>query len=375
MREYAQAFVDWLACATRGREEPAARAALELDDAVVHAGVAGHVLDFDDTYLPGLAHLSAPVAPAVLVLGAGLERSVGDVLAAYSEGFEAMGAIARASHPALYDRGWHPTAVCGGAGAGVAAARLLDAERDSAMAIALLRAGGLRAAFGSHGKSLQVGLAAATGVQAARLAAGGARVPLGEAARGFREATGGSYALPAGELAIRENWIKAWPCCLQTHGAIEAAGRAGHRPELTVTVHPVSLQAAAYGPRPEDGLQAKFSIPYLVAFTLLHGPPRVEDFDAVDPDACALAEHIAVRTDAGLLESECVLHAGGEEIARVKAALGSPQRPMDADALRAKLTSLAGEELADAFDDLDRPAADLLELSGLGRPAPVDSPR
>jgi 2-methylcitrate dehydratase PrpD len=366
MREYALALVDWLACAARGREEPAARAALALDEPAVHAGVAGHVLDFDDTYLPGIAHLSAPVAPVALVLGAELGRSVGDVLAAYAEGFEAMGAIARASHPALYDRGWHPTAVCGGAGAAVAAAGLLKADRDSAEAIALLRAGGVRAAFGSHGKSLQVGLAAATGLQAARLAAGGARVPLAEAVRGFEEVTGGRYAAPAAEPAVRENWIKAWPCCLQTHGAIEAASRVRDRRELAVSVHPVSLQAAAYGPRPKDGLQAKFSIPYLTAFTLLYGPPRVESFDEVDPDACALAERIEVRSDPGLLESECVLSEGGREIARVEAALGSPQRPMDAGALREKVAGLAGASLADALDDLERPAAELLERAGLG---------
>jgi 2-methylcitrate dehydratase PrpD len=363
------AFVDWLACAARGRAEPAARTAEELGDPVVHAGTAGHVLDFDDTYLPGIAHLSAPVAPVALVLGAELGRPAGEVVEAYAEGFEAMGAVARASHPALYDGGWHPTAVCGGAGAAVAAARLLQADRDSAVAIALLRASGLRAAFGSHGKSLQVGLAAGSGLQAARLAAAGARVPLAEAASGFVEATGGRYAAPGDELAIPHNWIKAWPCCLQTHGAIEAASRAREsgaiEAALTVTVHPVSLQAAAYGPRPEDGLQAKFSIPYLTAFTLLYGAPRVESFDRVEQDACALAERIEVRTDRGLLESECVLEADGDEVARVEAALGSPQRPMDAEALRDKVVGLAGERLADALDDLDRPAAELLELAGL----------
>jgi 2-methylcitrate dehydratase PrpD len=362
---YALALVDWLACAARGRREPAARAARELEDPVVYAGVAGHVLDFDDTYLPGIAHLSAPVAPGALVLGAELGRTAGEVLEAYAEGFEAMGAIARASHPALYDRGWHPTAVCGGVGAAVAAARLLGGDRDGAVAIALLRASGLRAAFGSHGKSLQVGLAAATGYQAARLAAAGARVPLAAAARGFEEVTGGRYAAPGDEPAVSRNWIKAWPCCLQTHGAIEAATRVDERRGLTVTVHPVSRQAAAYGPRPADGLQAKFSIPYLTAFTLLHGPPQVESFDEVDPDACALAEGIEVRTDPRLLESECVLAADGREVARVRAALGSPERPMDADALRAKVTDLAGPALADALGDRERPAGELLELAGL----------
>jgi len=361
---YALAFVDWLACAARGRAEPAARAAETLGDPVIHAGAAGHVLDFDDTYLPGIAHLTAPVAPVALVTAAELDCSAAEMLDAYADGFEAMGAIARASHPALYDRGWHPTAVCGGAGAAVAAARLFEADRDAAVAIALLRASGLRAAFGSHGKSLQVGMAASTGLQAARLAAGGARVPLAEAARGFAEATCGRYAEPGDEAAIEENWIKAWPCCLQTHGAIEAASQVRDRRALTVIVHPVSLQAAAYGPRPDDGLQAKFSIPYLTAFTLLHGPPRVESFDEVDPGACDLAERLEVRTDTDLLESECVLQADGAEIARVEAALGSPQRPMDPDALRRKVRELAGESLANALHDLDRPAAELLELAG-----------
>jgi 2-methylcitrate dehydratase PrpD len=400
---YRVAFLDWLACAARGAREPAAMAARALGDPVAFAGTAGHVLDFDDTYLPGIAHLSAPTAPAALVVGAELGRSVGDALGAYEAAFEGMGALARASHPAHYDRGWHPTAACGGVGAAVAAARLLDAPPEHAVALALLGAGGLRAAFGSHGKSLQVGLAAASGVRAARLAAAGARVPLAAVARGWEETTGGAYAEPdPGRRAIDENWIKAWPCCLQTHGAIEAAAAlrereaagavlrgkaaaavrqgeagaaAGERPprarrrqgpaELTVTVHPVSLQAAAVGPEPADGLQAKFSIPYLTAYTLLHGPPDVESFAGVDAAAVERAKRIEVRPDRSLLESEFVLSEGEEEIARVRAALGSPAKPMDAAALRAKVEGLAGEELVAALDDLDRPAVDLLALAGL----------
>jgi hypothetical protein len=77
------------------------------------------------------------------------------------------------------------------------------------------------------------------------------------------------------------------------------------------------------------------------------------------------ARGIEVRTDSALLESEFVLHDGNEEIARVRAALGSPARPMDADALRAKVERLGGAELARALDDLDRPATELLELAGL----------
>jgi 2-methylcitrate dehydratase PrpD len=320
------------------------------------------VLDFDDTYLPGIAHLSAPVAPAALALGAHQGASFRDVLDAYADGFEAMGALAAASHPALYDRGWHPTAVCGAIGAAVAAARLLGASADTAAGLAALRAGGLRAAFGSDGKSLQVGLAAATGVTAARLAAAGATVPHERVAAAWRDAYGGEWAGADDDArAVARNWIKAWPCCLQTHGAIECAERVrgGGVPAgpLVVLAHPVSRQAAGYDDV-DTPLQAKFSIPYTTAFTLLHGGPRVDDFAAVDADARELAARITVRTDRALGESEFALLAGDEELARVDAARGSPEHPLGPDALRAKVHDLAG----DRFDDLGdgTPAAEVL---------------
>jgi len=365
--DYAAAFLDWLGCAAGGVDERAALAAGELGDPVLRAATAGHVLDFDDTYLPGIAHLSAPTAPAALVVGAGIGVSIGQALEAYAAGFEAMGALARASHPALYDRGLHPTAACGALGAAVATARLTGAPAATSAAIALLGTGGLRAAFGTDGKSLQVGLGAAAGVRAARLAAAGARVGLEAAARGFEQATGGTYAEPdPAERAIDANWIKAWPCCLQTHGSIEAALllRGADAWPVAVVVHPVSLQAAGVGPRPEDGLQAKFSIPYVAAHTLLHGEPDQSSFDAVDDAVCELAATIQVRTDAELLESEAVLLGGdGAELVRVEAARGSPERPLDGAALEAKLHALAGDRLDGALDDPERPAQDVLEAA------------
>lgn len=377
---YRDALLDWLACAARGAREPAAVAARAAGDGLLErvaaAGAAGHVLDFDDTYAPGLAHLSAATAPAAVVLGAELGAGVGAVLDAYAAGFEAMGALARACHPALYDGGWHPTAVCGTAGAAVAAARLLALDRErtrTAIALALLRSGGLRAAFGSDGKALQVGLAAAAGVQAARLAAAGARVDAaaipGERA-GFAAAFGvstGAATLDGmldGAGAIQSNWIKAYPCCLQTHAAIDAAltirdRLPGPAAQITIAVHPVSRQAAALdGVR--DGLEAKFSIPYLTAYALLHGAPGVDAFGGVDDEAAALGARIAVRTDPALAPDEALLEIDGRAVARVSAPRGCPANPLDAAGLRAKVRALAGDALDGALDDPRRPAATLL---------------
>ncbi|HYY44170.1 MAG TPA: hypothetical protein VE975_03160, partial [Actinomycetota bacterium] len=56
---YAAAFRDWLACAVAGRRERAAQAAASLGAdllaRIVALGTAGHVLDYDDTFLPGIA--------------------------------------------------------------------------------------------------------------------------------------------------------------------------------------------------------------------------------------------------------------------------------------------------------------------------------
>ena len=365
------ALLDWLACAYGGRGQRAALAARAAGDGLLERvawlGTAGHVLDFDDTYLPGIAHLSAPTAPAAIAVGASLDRCVGDVLDAYAPGFEAMGRLSR-SHE-LYEGGWHPTAVCGAAGAARSAARLLglDEERTGAAErLALLQAGGLRAAFGSDGKSLQVGLAAAAGVHAARIAASG--VTVGDAMdhpAGFAAAFGPACSSD-GSAAIEQNWIKPWPCCLMSHSAVQAAAEArdalaGSRKAIEVAVHPVARRAAAYDDV-ADGLQAKFSIPYLVAYVVLHGEPEPASFDGVEADVRALAaERVRLTTDESLRQAEAVIALDGDVVARVPASRGSPEAPMDAGELAAKCRLLAGDRLEGLLDDRDAPAQTLLD--------------
>jgi 2-methylcitrate dehydratase PrpD len=377
---YAVAFTDWLACACAGADERAAQAVRATGDhlitRVAFAGTAGHVLDYDDTFADGVAHVSAACAPAALMTAAHLGSTIGSALASYAEGYEAMAAVAAASHPALYDAGWHPTAVLAPIGAVVAASALLglnEAQRHNAVALAVLRAGGTRGAFGSDGKAIQVGLAAAAGVQAALLAREGATVdPRAiDGPIGFEAVIGATWATPEpGAPAIDRNWIKLHPSCLGTHSPIEAASQLRDREEeldpepLRVIVDPVSRQAAHLD-RAEDGLSAKFSIPYCVAFTLIHGPPGVRDFAAVEPAAAERAGRIAIEVDDTLPEFSAVLVTGGRRLALVEAPKGSPRRPATREELEHKLSDLAGERLDGVLVDDDAPAATLLHAAGL----------
>jgi 2-methylcitrate dehydratase PrpD len=390
---YVTAFTDWLACACGGAPQRAARAVRQTGDDlladVAYAATAGHVLDFDDTFSDGVAHVSAASAPAALVLAAQLNATLGEVLDAYAAAFEAMAAVAAASHPALYERGWHPTAVCGPIGAAVAAAELLKLtqdQRDNAIAIAVLRAGGTRAAFGSDGKAIQVGLAAAAGVQAALVARGGARVDARviRGPAGFEGVLGAHWASADGTRHIERNWIKLYPSCLGTHAPIEAAlkfrdrdrDRDGDRSRdgagaadagVTVRVHPVARQAAHLD-LVDDGLSAKFSIPYCVALALNTArPPRVADFTGeVDPTVRAASHHVRVETDRSLPEFGAVLTTHvSEEPTRIDSPRGSPARPADPAELADKIADLAGDALTGLLDDPLTPAATVLAATTL----------
>jgi 2-methylcitrate dehydratase PrpD len=382
---YLMAMSDWLACAAAGANERAPRAVRgaggDLLGEIAFAATAGHVLDFDDTFADGVAHVSATTAPAALGLAADRGLSLREALYAYAGGYEAMAAVAAASHPALYDAGWHPTAVCGPIGAVVAASRLLGLtapQRQNAIAIALLRAGGTRGAFGSDGKAIQVGLATAAGVQAALMAQAGAVVdPRAiHGPQGFSAVIGAAWADPGGQRlhspAITRNWIKLHPSCLGTHSPIDAAARAhqaGRRldhGQVQVTVHPVARQAAHLD-AVSDGLSAKFSIPYCVAHTFLQGPPGVSDFISIDETVSDAARSVSVTVDESLPEFGAVLTSAREQLVRIDCPRGAPDQPLAEAELEAKIASLAGERLLEALNDLARPAADALQAADLRR--------
>lgn len=416
---YRLAFTDWLACACAGageRAPQAARAAFGeagggsgLSTRVAFAATAGHVLDYDDTLSDGVAHISATTAPVALLLTAANGGSLGDALVAFAAGFEATAAVASASHPALYDGGWHPTAVCGPVGAAVVASLLLGlsgSAREAAVSAALLRAGGTRGAFGSDGKALQVAMAALSGLHGALLAQAGARVdrravqgPNGfDAVLGARWPDGlcGADVDPFAAVArcdgvtlaasgIARNWIKLHPSCLGTHSPIDAAERVRIRGagavggvgdaaggggadgggSLEVAVHPVGRQAAHLD-EVADGLQAKFSIPYCVAYTLAHGPPGPADFERLDPGAIRRARDVTVTVDESLPQWGAVLSADGGELARVDSPRGAPGAPATTAALEAKIRALTGMRLSGVLTDLATPAAAVARAAGLG---------
>ena len=388
-----RSLLDTVAVALAARDHPVTALASQLPEGARWA-VAGHVLDFDDLHMESTAHISAVCVPTALATGGGAK--------AYLAAAGVMARLGTALGWAHYSAGWHATCTAGApasaAGAAVALG-LTTRQIATAIALAVPGAGGVQRAFGTDGKSLQVGFAVDAGIRAARLAAAGAQADPsaldawlslvgGDPANGQAdlaglaipdgEALGGARAVPGG-LAV-----KLYPCCYALQRPISALAelaRARGLESSEVSRIVLRTPEAAVTPlihhRPVTGLQAKFSLEYAAAAALLDGYPGFASFTdeaVLRPDAIRLAGLVETKLEPGgswLLdgELEAAVHTRTGEIERISQRFppGSPARPPTPDQLRAKLggcvAALPTDPATWTWDTAARVLRDHLHLS------------
>ncbi|MDP1910183.1 MAG: MmgE/PrpD family protein, partial [Hyphomicrobium sp.] len=134
-------------------------------------GTLAHTLDFDDTHVASLTHISGPTWAAVLALASKLDDDQADLLGAFISGFEVGGRLGTVIGPAMLERGIHATAVIGGLAATAAGCVLLglnQSQAANALGLAATQAGGLTASFGTMAKPFHAGKAAMNAVIAVR---------------------------------------------------------------------------------------------------------------------------------------------------------------------------------------------------------------
>src|SRR6266542_2158966 len=96
----------------------------DLIDAAFLGGTAAHCIELDDGFRQGSVHPGCTVVPAVLAVGCEKRASGKALVEAIVAGYEIPIAIARACHPDLRQRGFHPTGACAVFGAAIAVAKL-----------------------------------------------------------------------------------------------------------------------------------------------------------------------------------------------------------------------------------------------------------
>lgn len=386
--EAKRALIGWLATAYAGAREPAykdIRAVLGSSEALAEArlvgstekvavldatflnAVAANLHDFDDTHIPTIIHPTAPIAAALLALGARQPIDGATFLASFALGLEVASRLGLALTPRHYERGWHITATCGVVGAAAAAAKALglgEMAVSAALGSAATQACGLVECLGSSAKSLGVGNAARNGLFSALLAARGFEAPATtlDGKFGFlrvlSDAPEFDVALPSGDepWQIQNNTHKPYPCGVVVIAVVDCCLKArenglfkpGDIDHIVVFGNPL-LGMRADRSDISSEQQAKVSLQHAAAVTLLEGVPGLEQFsDAYVQrrDVAKLRTRISFKAEnrysieaAGM----GIFTTGGEEIrVEVEHAYGSLRNPMtDAD-LETKLFKLSG---------------------------------
>jgi 2-methylcitrate dehydratase PrpD len=294
-------------------------------DAALVNGTAGHALDYDDVTWGLIGHPSVSLVPSVFALAETINASGRDVLHAYVVGFEVMAKLGRTTQPRhSLDGGWHATGTIGAFGATAACCKLLglDGERTAhALGIVYSMTSGNVSNFGTMCKPLHAGLAARNAVEASLWAqAGFTSLPHPfDGPRGFHEVY--SRGLPADmrpleelgkiyELVVRGVVIKPYPCGVALHPAIDAV----HALKQEHAIDPDEIASAEAGVTkytfdklcylvPQTGLEAKFSMPYTIARSLLDeriGFDTFTDRLVQDEKAQALTRRISMYVHSGI---------------------------------------------------------------------------
>lgn len=353
----------------------------DILDAAYLAGSAAHGIELDDGYRQGSFHPGAVVIPAVLPLAHQARSSGTALLEAVVAGYEVCLAIARAAHPALRNRGFHPTAASGPFGAVVGAGKLRGlspVHLRNAFGMAASSSGGLFAFLngGADIKRLHAGHAAREGLMAALLAEQGLEGPPNviECSDGFMQAfaySPGKQAKlvevpPAVPFAITDCYVKPYACCRHIQPAVEALidllneEKIGEQQIASVDVETYTIAAHHAHSGWEDFASAQLSFPFLLAIAARYRWIEVRHFEdevRQDPSIAAFCRdvHVAGTPDMDRRYPDnrparvTVATTDGRRLTReVDEALGSRELPFDDTRLGQKFEGLVAPVLGAA---------------------------
>lgn len=354
-------------------------------------GTFAHCLDYDDTHLGCLAHLSGPTWAATLAMACELERSEMDALRAFVTGFETGARLGGSDFgETVNKRGFHSTSVLGRFSAAASASVLMglgEAQVVNTMGVAATTAGGLVASFGTMSKPFHAGKAGMDGLLAAQMGAAGFEAgktliePEGDTlARAFVQ--NGAARIPA--LDFDENWeihnntFKPYAACLLVHPTVESArdihAQFGNRKVESVRarIHPIVLRFAAKT-QVNEPLEGKFSVAYCAALGLCGFDVSEQDFTAerlADPAVQAMFGKVEVITDESLTSTAASMTVtfedGTEFTADTPLAPGNPDNPIGWNGIHRKFMSLTEPVFGSRADEL----FELARTAGSGNKLP-----
>jgi len=339
-------------------------------------GAMAHALDFEDAFDRAPCHPNASAIPAAIAIAQGYGPVHGrELITAIAVGCDLVCRIALSLRQSLDVNGWYPPTILGAFGATAAAAKLLGLSTEQvrdALSLTLCQVtapGEIKNSAGTVVRAVREAFPAQAAVISALLARDGVRgfeAPL-EGKDGFYRLYADSNYEPAdvveglrSDFLIEQLSFKPWPTCRGTHAYIEVARALqqehgfGWRDVESVVAETGQVQRMLIDPlarkqAPQTVIDAKFSIPFVVALALVRGRVTLDDFGSEvlkDADILGLAGRISPNANPewgpghatnGALS--IALKDGRAFSGYVEHALGSPQAPIATDELMDKFVN------------------------------------
>jgi 2-methylcitrate dehydratase PrpD len=265
-------------------------------DAAFLNGTLAHGLDYDDRNHSTTYTLAASIASAESV-----EANGRQALEAFIVGREVRASLdrifsSRSSGIGPGARGWHSNGILGPIAAACSASRIFGLNSQQTLAAIGLSAGACGALTrdgGTMAKPFRCGHAATTGVTSALLAQAGfsSDETVLEGRYGLLEAVGplSDEILESLGKNLGVEWdlahslrIKPFASCTATHSGLEAMLRLRQREKIAADgVEAIECDLRPYPlvrARPSRGYEGRFSMPFCLAMTLVHGTVTPNDF-------------------------------------------------------------------------------------------------
>lgn len=343
-----------------------------LKEAALFNGVSSHCMDFDDVSWATIGHPSVSVAPSVFACAQKGKWNGKQTLLAYVLAVESMHQIARLTMPQLSEQGWHTTLAYGVFGAAIPAVRLFGLNEDkcaNALGIAVSRAGGVRANFGTQTKALHAGLSNRIGIDCAEMASCGINASHNavEGADGFALCFTGQGT--KGEVDIGEFWdlrenglvIKRYPCCSGSHPTNDVWDEyLSTHPLKAEDIDHIEAGVSLLGPKeltchlPQNAVQAKFSLEFALAYRLIFGKLSLASFtgqNVLAPEIQAMMKRIKMEVSPELaklgfigtapIRLKVYLKNGDIVSLSNDLAVGNPEKPLPELVVREKFLDCA----------------------------------
>jgi|SoiMethySBSTD1v2_1073268.scaffolds.fasta_scaffold17309_6 2-methylcitrate dehydratase PrpD len=377
-------------------------------DAALINGILVHGLDFDDTHTGGVIHATSSVWPTVLAISYARGASGSDLVTAYVAGVETATRLAAVGSGPFHQLGFHPTGLIGIFGCTLAAGTLMGLTPQAltmAQGIALSMAAGSLEFLedGAWTKRMHPGWAAQSAITAAALAqqgfVGPSRAYEGRFGlfRAYLQAGVEAERWGRATAALGQVWetmavaVKPLPACHFTHACSDAAialmkqhkfgiGDIEHIKALVpAEVVKTVCEPVANKRRPANAYDAQFSIPYLVAASLVRGRFTLAELEPEvlsDERILALCDRVDYETDPRSTfprhytgEVQIALRDGRRLVHREALNRGCADRPLSNADIVEKFTGNARMRLSARQADEVREAVLGLEQAADVRPA------